>query len=259
MTISEESIEEGKLACGFDRNDEKIYGFMSFDLSNLPDINEIAITDAWIELRNSSTVKKDMDIRYNVEFIDLEEFSYQDIKNRERIEYIGYEVSSAELGKKREHDFIFDSFSILALEEKIRYREEAKFIIRPTSVFTRKHLINWANSGEKGAKLKIKYIERRRKPPLAPTNLRASVEKGVVKLTWDRVNSKDVVGYYVVRNRWHTPSNPFDGVKLYAGKDGYTYDTYGSTKLNKYYALFSYDNVPNYSEGVVISYSPKGK
>ncbi len=257
MTISEDEIEEDKLACGFDKNNEKIYGFISFDLSKLPDINEIAITDAWIEIKNSSTVKKDVDIRYNVEFIDLDEFSYQDIKNRDRIEYIGYEVSSAQLSKKREHDFIFDSYSIHALEDKKREQQEAKFIIRPTSVLTRKHLIHWENSGKNGVKLKINYIEKKRTPPKSPTNLKTSIERGVVKLTWDRVLSDDIVGYYVVRNRWHIPSNPFDGVKLYAGKDNYTYDTYGSTKLDKYYAVFSYDNVPNYSKGTNIRY--KGK
>jgi len=49
-------------------------------------------------------------------------------------------------------------------------------------------------------------------------------------------------------------SNPFDGVKLYAGKDNYTYDVYGSTKIDKYYAVFSYDDVPNYSAGTSIRY-----
>jgi hypothetical protein len=77
-------------------------------------------------------------------------------------------------------------------------------------------------------------------------------------LTWDRVDSKELVGYFVVRNRWHTPSNPFDGVKLYAGTDTYTYDTYGSTKLDKFYAVFSYDTVPNYSRGSVILYKSRG-
>jgi len=254
MTISEDGVEEGKLACGFDKNDEKIYGFMSYDLSSLPDVDNIAITDAWIEIKNISTVKKDVDIRYNVEFIDLEEFSYQDIKSRERIEYIGYEVSSAELGRKKEHDFIFDSYSILALEEKQRGGKEAKFIIRPTSVLTRKHLINWANSGKNSAKLKIKYINKKRYAPPSPSNLKTRIDKGLVKLTWDKVDSKELVGYFVVRNRWHVPSNPFDGVKLYAGGDTYTYDTYGSTKLDKYYAVFSYDTVPNYSKGRVIAY-----
>jgi hypothetical protein len=257
MTISDIEIEYDKLACGFDKENEKIYGFMSFDLSSIPDINQTVITDAWIELYNTTTVKKDVDIRYNLEFVDLEEFSYNDIINRDRIEYIGYEISSAELGRKKEHKFVFDKYSILALEEKRRENQEAKFIIRPTSVLSRKHMINWANEGEKSAKLKIKYIKKRRIPLPAPRNLKAFVDNGKVKLTWDRLGYEDLVGYYVVRNRWHEPKSPFDGVKLYAGPDNYTYDTYGSSKLDKYYAVFSYDNVPNYSKGTVVKYQPK--
>ncbi len=248
MTISEDEVIEGRLSCGFDKSREKIYGFLSFDLSELPDIDSIAIREAWIEIKNSSTLKRDINIRYNVEFIDLEEFSYQDIKNRERIEYIGYEISSSDLRRRREHNFIFDSYSILALEDKRRGNKEAKFIIRPTSVTTKEHLVNW-----KDAKLKINYINRKRVAPLPPKNIKYSIHKGKVRLTWDRVDG-DIVGYYVVRNRWHIPSNPFDGVKLYAGRDNYTYDTYGSTKIDKYYAIFSYDNVPNYSKGAVIRY-----
>ena len=259
MTIPENEIEYDKLACGFDENDEKIYGFMTFDLSSLPNVDQSVITDAWIEIYNTSTVKKDVDIRYNVEFIDLEEFTYSDIKNRERIEYIGYEVSSAELGRKKEHKFIFDKYSILALEDKHRNNQEAKFIIRPTSVLTRKHLINWAYNGKKSAKLKIKYINKRRIPLPAPRNFKAFVENGKVKLTWDRLGYKDLVGYYVVRNRWHVPKNSFDGVKLYAGIDNYTYDTYGSTNMNKYYAVFSYDDIPNYSKGAVVVYQGNTK
>jgi hypothetical protein len=259
MTISDIEIEHDKLACGFSGDDEKIYGFMSFDLSSLPNIDQSVITDAWIEIYNTTTVKKDIDIRYNVEFVDLDEFTYSDIKNRDRIEYIGYEISSAELGRKKEHRFIFDKYSILELEDKHRHSQEAKFIIRPTSVLTRKHLINWAYKGKQSAKLKIKYINKRRIPLPAPRNLKATVENGRVKLSWDKLGYEDLVGYFVVRNRWNIPKSPFDGVKLYAGIDNYTYDTYGSTKMNKYYAVFSYDDVPNYSESTVVAYQGNSK
>ena len=63
---------------------------------------------------------------------------------------------------------------------------------------------------------------------------------------------KDFVGAFVVRNRFHPPKNPYDGVKLYAGKDEYAYDKFGNIKIPKYYAIFTYDNVPNYSNPVVI-------
>ncbi len=254
MTISDYEITHDKLACGFDGEEEKVYAFMSFDLSSLPEVDETVITDAWIEIYNSSTVKKEIDIRYNVEFVDFEEFTYQDIQNRERIEYIGYEISSAELGKKKKHNFMFDHYSRLALEEMHQNNKEAKFIIRPTSVLTREHLINWAYEGKKSAKLVVNYINRRRKPLPMPKNLSVSIENDTIKISWDKIEESDLVGYYVVRNRWHIPKNPFDGVKLYAGADTYTYDSYGSTKMDKFYAVFSYDKVPNYSKGAVIEY-----
>ena len=147
----------------------------------------------------------------------------------------------------------------MELEDKHRHSQEAKFIIRPTSVLTRKHLINWAYKGKQSAKLKIKYINKRRIPLPAPRNLKATVENGKVKLSWDKLGYEDLVGYFVVRNRWNIPKSPFDGVKLYAGIDNYTYDTYGSTKMNKYYAVFSYDDVPNYSESTVVAYQGNSK
>jgi hypothetical protein len=257
MTIAPKGITAESMACGFTENDEKVYAYMSFDLSTLPDSNEAIITDAWIEINNTSTVKNKVDIRYNVEFVDLDEFSYQDIRERERIEFIGYEVSSAELGVKREHNFVFDHFSKLTLEEKQASREEAKFVIHPTSVLSRDHLINWAHEGKKAAKLNVKYIKRRKYPLPSPVNLKTFIENKLIKITWDRVEEDDLVGYYVVRNRWHVPKNPFDGVKLYAGPDNYTFDNFGSLDVDKYFAVFTYDNVPNYSEASTIHYQSK--
>jgi len=257
MTIAPDEITQDAMACGFTAEDEKIYAYMSFDLSSLPDPDEAIITDAWIQINNTSTVKNKVDIRYNVEFVDLEEFSYQDIRERERIEFIGYEVSSSELGTKKEHNFIFDHFSKLTLEEKQRNGEEAKFVIHPTSVLSRDHVINWAHEGKKAAKLKVKYIKRRKFPLPSPVNLKTEIDNKLIKITWDRVEDNDLVGYYVVRNRWHVPKNPFDGVKLYAGPDNYTFDNFGSLDVDKYFAVFTYDNVPNYSKPAMIHYQGK--
>jgi len=254
MTIAPDNISPEVMACGFNKDHEKIYAYMSFDLTSLPNPDESVITDAWIQVSNTSTVKNKIDIRYNVEFVDLEEFAYQDIKDRDRIEFIGYEVSSKELGSKKEHHFIFDHFSKLALEEKQRNGAEAKFIIRPTSVLSRDHIINWAYEGKKAAKLMVKYIKRRKYPLPSPVNLKTFVENKLIKITWDKVADDDLVGYYVVRNRWHTPQSPFDGVKIYAGVDNYTFDNFGSTKIGKYFSVFTYDNVPNYSQPSSIEY-----
>jgi len=57
-----------------------------------------------------------------------------------------------------------------------------------------------------------------------------------------------------VRNCFHVPKSPFDGVKLYAGQDEYTYDNFGNANIAKYYSVFSYDNVPNYSSPASVYY-----
>ena len=71
------------------------------------------------------------------------------------------------------------------------------------------------------------------------------------------VEDDDFIGVYVVRNRFHTPSNHLDGDKIYAGSDNYTFDDFGNPKISKYYAVFTYDNVPNYSKSISIKYEGK--
>ncbi|WP_246033144.1 hypothetical protein [Shewanella canadensis] len=76
----------------------------------------------------------------------------------------------------------------------------------------------------------------------------------MVKLSWTNPQSDDFVGSFVVRNRFHPPKSPLDGVKLYAGRDEYTFDNFGNANIAKYYSVFSYDNVPNYSPSAGLHY-----
>jgi len=64
----------------------------------------------------------------------------------------------------------------------------------------------------------------------------------------------NLVGVRVVKNPFRIPLSPYDGQKIYGGKDEYTYDKFGSLDENKYFALFTYDNVPNFSEPTWIQY-----
>ncbi|MGM0533877.1 MAG: peptidase, partial [Campylobacterota bacterium] len=169
----------------------------------------------------------------------------------ERIEFIGYEVSHARLQESKKHYFIFDSFSKLSLEQRHQNSAQAKFIIKPTSSITKDHAIMW----DEDAILTVKYIRRRRNPLPQPTDLQISSENGKIKLTWKNPSDEDFVGVYVVRNRFHPPSNPYDGDKLYAGKDSYTFDDFGSPAIAKHFALFSYDDVPNYSKPLTGFYA----
>jgi hypothetical protein len=131
----------------------------------------------------------------------------------------------------------------------------AQFLIKPTSAIVKNHLVNWYGANEQNSvKLIVKYIKKRKTPPKPISNLQLLVENSKIKLTWNNPSDKDFVGAYVVRNRFHIPKSPFDGTKLYAGKDNYTYDDFGNINIKKYYAIFTYDDVPNYSKPVIIEY-----
>jgi hypothetical protein len=104
--------------------------------------------------------------------------------------------------------------------------------------------------------LVVKYIQKRRYPTNAVKGLKITKEKGIIKLSWNRSEDKDVKGYYVIKNRFHPPKHFQDGVKIYGGKDNFTYDKFGATDIPKYYAVFTYDNVPNFSEPTIIRYEP---
>jgi carboxypeptidase T len=259
-TVSKDSIENDQLSCGFDKENNKVYGVMEFDLKNLPDAHETVITESYIQIKNKNTTRTKLDIRYNVEFVDIENLDYESIQTRDRIEFIGYEVSRSDLQKNKTHKFIFDKYSRLALEECHSEKDNAKFIIKPTSSEIKNHMVNWHSLDSKhSVKLIVKYIKRRRYALEAAKNLKVSVENNKVKLNWENPDDPNFVGAYVVRNRFHPPKNYLDGDKLYAGRDNYTFDDFGSTGIPKYYAVFTYDNVPNYSESEVVHYIPKGK
>ncbi|MEA1914867.1 MAG: peptidase, partial [Campylobacterota bacterium] len=257
-TVSKDAKDETSLSCGFDTNNDKIYGLMCFDLSTLPDPNKTVITDSYIEIRNKNTTKSKQDIRYNVEFVDIENITYTNIQNRDRIEFIGYEVSRADLQKNKTHKFIFDNFSRLNLEQMHKDEKNATFLIKPTSAISKNHLITWhANDDKHHVKLVVKYIHKRKFALPSVEDVKLSTENGKVKLTWDNPEDDDFVGTYVVRNRHHAPKNYLDGDKIYAGPDCYSYDDFGNTNISKYYGIFSYDDIPNYSEPVIIKH--KGK
>ncbi len=253
-TIWKDKIEEGELKCGFDSQNSKIYGLMSFDMSVLPDPKDTVITESYIGIKNRTTPKIPLDIRYTLEYVETDEdIDFESIKQRDRIGFIGYEVSRADLQKKKRHYFMFDDFSMQNLQQMHKLYKNAKFLIKPTSAVSKDHIIKWE---EDSVELVIKYIKRRKEPVGCVENLSYGIENKKIKLTWENPDDKDFVGAYVVRNRFHPPKNQFDGDKIYAGKDNYTYDDFGSLDIHKYYAVFTYDNVPNYSSAVTIEYIP---
>ena len=255
-TICTDKIEEG-LKSGFDKEGNKVYGYLDFDLSKLPDPQENMITNCTLRIRNNNSYKTKSDVRFYVELVELDEVgTYEDIKNREKIEYIGYEVAESEMKSKEYQYFKFDTLSKKMLDALHQEGKKLKLVIKPTSALGAKNrLIEWSDDVE----LIIKYIPKRRSAVSKVENLKISKENKMIKLSWDSVNDDALKGYYVVRNSFHAPKHFMDGVKIYGGKDSYTYDNFASFEKEKYYAIFAYDDVPNFSVPATIKYNPLEK
>jgi len=254
-TLSQEisySLKRGLLESGFDKKGNKIYGYLRYDLGVLPDPDTTIITNAYIELQNHTTYKSSKGISFYLELLDVDEkiSTYEDVKNRERVEYIGYELQDKDLAKRKKHYFMFDTLSELFLEKFHEQNKKLEIIINATtsesSVAGR--IVRW----EPSPKLIIEYIKKRKKPLQRVQNLKYTIENSKIKLQWENPKDRDFVGSYVVRNSFHPPKNFMDGVKIYGGRDNYTFDTFGSLDKTKYYSVFTYDDVPNYSEPEVL-------
>jgi len=255
-TISKNSIDDG-LRSGFDEDKNKVYGYLNFDLSRLPDSSEHVITSCVLKMKNRNTFKKRTDIRFYVEIVELEGLeTYQDIENREMIEYVGYEVSESDLSSKRYQYFKFDTLSKITLDDLHQNSKILQMVIKPTSSSGAKnHITRWDSDLE----LIVKTIPKKRTAPKKVENLSITKENRMIKLSWDDSDKKNTKGYYVVRNSFHPPRHFMDGVKLYGGGDTYTYDNYASFDKEKFYSIFSYDEVPNFSEATSIRYNPQEK
>ncbi|WP_064609532.1 M14 family zinc carboxypeptidase [Photobacterium sp. J15] len=256
-TISRNEPQQGVLQCGFDEHGDTVFGQMGFSLSCISDAKDIVITQAYFAIESESLPEEAQPMRFTVEIAELENPDYDSVKQREKIEFLGYEVSSEDLAKTPRQLYMFDSSARQHLEQFHSERKTVNLIIRATSSSRQKQaLVNWHSlDSEQRPELVIEYIERRKQPLETPQNLQANLQDGLVKLTWDHVEEDDFVGFYVVRNCFHPPRSPFDGVKLYAGKDGYTFDRFGNANIPKYYSVFSYDNVPNYSVPATLKFS----
>ncbi len=255
-TISKDKISK-ELKSGFDKNGDKIYTYLEFDLSKLPDYENHIITDCSLRIKNKNIPKGKSDIHYYVELIEVDEVgSYEDIINREKIEYIGYEVAENSLKSQENQYFNFDTLSKEMLDKLYQDGKKLKLLIKPTSSLGAKNrVIKWYD----GIELVIKYIPKHRDAPKAVESIKISKENKMIKLNWTPSKSENIKGYYVVRNSFHPPKHFMDGVKLYGGKDTWTYDNFGSFDKEKYYAVFAYDETPNFSEATTIYYDPLEK
>ena len=258
-TITKAEVYENKLSSGFDKNGDIIYGQMAFMMSELPSADKTVITNAYLIMQNKTSLKTRRDTRFTIELAELKDIDFYSVKNREKREFIGYEVSNQQLSEKSSHHFIFDTYCKAHLEKLHQDNKPCYLIIRATAASTEyDEVIDWAGDEDiESPQLVIEYIERRKTALASPKNLAATVENGMMKLTWENPVDEDYVGSFVVRNRFHAPKSPYDGVKLYGGPDNYTFDNFANANIEKYYSVFSYDDVPNFSKPASIHYVAK--
>jgi len=261
VTATKEKIIDSSLRVGFDKNGDKEYGCIEFDLSNLPDMDNTVISDAYIDIE-ADKINSLKSIRFHIEMVVpcSGEKTYDKIKNRDIIERVGYDVSVADIKELSKQRFVFDKHAISEMLINADETSKAVFVISASSqkAFCKSQTVDWSDSKRaKRPSLIINYIKKRRTSPKSVKNLKYSIENDIIKLEWDKSKDDAHKGVIVVKNPFRVPCSPYDGQKLYGGADNYTYDNFGDKGIHKYYAVFSYDDVPNFSKAEYIEINTK--
>ena len=256
ITVFKEKVKEDSLKAGYDKNGDEIYACMEFDLTNLPDTQNTIISNAYIDMEAISINSKET-LRFHIEMIETinGEVTYTKIKDRNIIERIGYDSSIADIKDSAKQRFVFDKYTINELIEISKNTSKVMFVISASSQndITKSENVNWIDSKRiKRPSLRLNYIKKRRNAPSQIDGLKYSIENNIVKLEWNNPNDDGFSGVIVVKNPFRVPCSAYDGQKLYGGSDNYTYDNFGDKEIHKYYAVFSYDDVPNFSDPVYI-------
>lgn len=256
-----DGIIDHKLLVGFDKEGNSEYGCFEFDLTQLPQVENSVISTSYLELHVDS-INSDNSLRFHIEMIlPCEgEKNYTKIENREVIERIGYEFSVFDAEKESVQRFVFDTHSINEMLESAKENSKVVFIISASTqkLFSVSKNISCLDSKRvRRPSLVFNYIKKRRDAPKRVENLRTTVENGMIKLEWDIPEDDGHSGVIVVKNPFKVPCSAYDGQKLYGGIDNYTYDNFGDIDAHKYYAVFSYDDVPNFSEPAYIEVNGK--
>jgi hypothetical protein len=257
FTVCVDNISDDTLVSGFDKNGMKKYACIEFDLLNLPDLENTVFSDAYIDIEAASIHSKENSLRFHVELIEPidGEITYEKIENRAVIERVGYDVSTLDVKTSKKQRFVFDTYTLEQLIEMSKTQTKAMFVLSASSEkeFTKSVDINWIDKKHiNKPTLSLDYIRKRKNAPQQVENLTTKIEDGMIKLLWDNPDDDGYKGAIVVKNRFRVPCSPYDGQKLYGGSDNYTYDNFGDIDVHKYYAVFSYDDVPNFSQPVYI-------
>jgi len=256
VTATKDKMVESELKAGFNSDGDKEYGCVEFDLSNLPNMDNTIISSAYIDIE-ANRISPQNNLRFHIEMIVpcKGQKTYEKIKNREIIERIGYDVSMVDIKENSQQRFVFDKHAINEMLLSATENSKVVFIISASSqtAFCKSQSVEWLDSKSmKKPSLVVSYIKKRRIAPQKVENLRYKIENNLIKLEWDKPTDAATSGVIVVKNPFRVPCSPYDGQKLYGGVDNYTYDNFGDINVHKYYAVFSYDDVPNFSEPVFI-------
>lgn len=260
FTIAKSGVKDGSLEAGYDKDGSRIYGCIEFDLCQMPDIESTVISDAYVDL-HVQDVNALRHLRFHLEMVKMDGIAdrgYEAIRNRDVIERIGYDVSIQDLKSERSKRFVFDGLAVEELVRSVQKQEKLVFVIYATSekTYSKLQSVCWMDAKrEVRPKLLIDYIKKRKFGVAPVEGLRTSVENGMLRLDWSNPDDEAFRGVVVVKNPFHIPSSPIDGIKLYGGRDSYTYDNFGNLNTGKYYAVFTYDDVPNYSEATWFAYN----
>ena len=260
FTVQNSEIIENELVTGYDKDGFKKYACMEFDLSQWPEMDNTIISSAYIDME-AVKISSTNTLRFHIEMIipcDGDR-TYEKVQSREIIERIGYDISVSDIKSDSKQRFVFDRYAIDEMIKNINKDSKAVFVISASSQKQNSKNQDVSFVDNKRAKrpaLIINYIKKRRNAPAIVENLKYKEESGIVKLEWNAPDDDGFKGVIVVKNPFRVPNSPYDGEKLYGGADNYTYDNFGDNSVHKYYAVFSYDDVPNFSEPMSIELNP---
>ncbi len=95
-------------------------------------------------------------------------------------------------------------------------------------------------------------------PPANPTGFTATPGDSQVQLNWINPTDTDFQGVIVKRKTGSYPTGPTDGTTVYTGTGTAHLDLGRTNGITYYYAIYAYDEVPNYSSGALANATPTG-